>query len=494
VTGWNREISQGWNEIPTAAAGGVLRDGSFCPMGGGGMMQAEALQRAMAHYRAGQFDAAIRLYRNFLHAAPDRHDVRINLGAALSSQGAIGEAIAELRTVLAAQPDSPAALNNLGSALHRAGKQNEAMDFFRRAILLQPNYADACNNLGIVLMERASLDEAAAQFRRALDIDRAHADAAFNLGNIFLFQERPREAIAQYETALALRPGFARARYNLGTALCRLDRVEEGFLAWTASALAIHGSRRSQMGCRDPHVADHARQQYGWLAERHDEPWSLPRLIGGARLTDRALNPLDGAAITHEWKNAKPKFAVIDDALSPAALADLQAFCMESSIWSSAHRDGYVIAAPEDGMACPLMAQVITELRAALPEILGTLSLHYIAGFKYAAGKGSDVHADSAAVNINLWVTPDEANLEPGRGGLQVWDLVSPGDPQLFNGDTVATRALLEKSGARPTIVPYRCNRMVVFDSDLFHETDQFLFRDSYADRRVNITMLFGHR
>jgi hypothetical protein len=42
--------------------------------------------------------------------------------------------------------------------------------------------------------------------------------------------------------------------------------------------------------------------------------------------------------------------------------------------------------------------------------------------------------------------------------------------------------------------IPYRANRAVIFDSDLFHETDRIEFRDGYKNRRINITMLYGRR
>jgi hypothetical protein len=34
----------------------------------------------------------------------------------------------------------------------------------------------------------------------------------------------------------------------------------------------------------------------------------------------------------------------------------------------------------------------------------------------------------------------------------------------------------------------------VVFNSALFHETDAIRFRDSYEDRRVNVTLLYGRK
>ena len=40
--------------------------------------------------------------------------------------------------------------------------------------------------------------------------------------------------------------------------------------------------------------------------------------------------------------------------------------------------------------------------------------------------------------------------------------------------------------------VPYKENRLVMFDSALFHKTDDFTFRRGYLNRRINLTLLFG--
>lgn len=36
------------------------------------------------------------------------------------------------------------------------------------------------------------------------------------------------------------------------------------------------------------------------------------------------------------------------------------------------------------------------------------------------------VHADDARVNLNFWVTPDDANLDPTSGGLVVYPKEPP--------------------------------------------------------------------
>ncbi len=50
------------------------------------------------------------------------------------------------------------------------------------------------------------------------------------------------------------------------------------------------------------------------------------------------------------------------------------------------------------------------------------------------------------------------------------------------------------KAAARPITVPYRANRAVIFDSNLFHKTDVIRFAGGYENRRINITMLYGRR
>ena len=109
---------------------------------------------------------------------------------------------------------------------------------------------------------------------------------------------------------------------------------------------------------------------------------------------------------------------------------------------------------------------------------------------------GIKIHADEAAVNVNLWITPDEANLDSEHGGLVVWDKMAPLDWDFakFNADENAAYDFLDGSGAKPIKIPYRANRAVIFDSNLFHKTDEIAFAEGYENRRINITMLYGRR
>ena len=66
-----------------------------------------------------------------------------------------------------------------------------------------------------------------------------------------------------------------------------------------------------------------------------------------------------------------------------------------------------------------------------------------------------------------------------------------PGSLAVYEGDI---RKFLKDNDATRLVVPHRQNRCVVFNSNLLHRTDDISFEDNYADRRINIAMLFGRR
>ena len=72
----------------------------------------------------------------------------------------------------------------------------------------------------------------------------------------------------------------------------------------------------------------------------------------------------------------------------------------------------------ELGMAPGLLFQIVSELRSKIPKILGDYKLTQAWAYKYVEDMdGINVHADDAAVNLNVWITPDDANLNPDDGG-----------------------------------------------------------------------------
>jgi len=61
-----------------------------------------------------------------------------------------------------------------------------------------------------------------------------------------------------------------------------------------------------------------------------------------------------------------------------------------------------------------------------------------------------------------------------------------------YNTNAAKMEAFLQQHDARARRVPYRENRCVLFDSRLFHVTDEIRFKAGYENRRVNVTLLYG--
>ena len=101
-----------------------------------------------------------------------------------------------------------------------------------------------------------------------------------------------------------------------------------------------------------------------------------------------------------------------------------------------------------------------------------------------------------ATVNVNFWITPDTANLNSKNGGLVVYKEEAPlnWSFKIYNGEPKRIRKFLAEHDSGKMVVPYAENRVVMFNSNLFHETDIFKFKPGYENRRINVTMLFGDR
>src|SRR4029079_9914494 len=103
----------------------------------------------------------------------------------------------------------------------------------------------------------------------------------------------------------------------------------------------------------------------------------------------------DQEGILHSFKD-KTGAVVLDNVLTPPALAALRRYLLESTIWHDFdHIDGFVASYLEDGLACPLVLQIADELRRAFSNILGAHPLSQAWAFKGLKAEAAvDVHAD----------------------------------------------------------------------------------------------------
>ncbi len=426
----------------------------------------------------------------------------------------------------------------LAAAHHGAGGLREAEASYRAALALSPGHAAVINNLGVIAASEARQSDAVAMFDEAIAREPGHVAAHYNRGAALVALGRPQDAIKSFSRVCALDAGHYEAHRALGFLwleagdrgrsldhLARTYELRRGDDRLDGAAKSLTFATRAKLR--------HDAEQFRYLAERRrgrsrldalarayeavakdfpEKPTKLspqqrdllgdgyntaiaiadaPELAGGA-VAVRA----DTEGLTRQFRAGPAGAISFDDLLTPHALAALRRFLLESTLWHDfSHIGGFVASYLEDGMACPLVLQIADEIRRTFPGLLAQHPLSQAWAFKGLEGSSAvDVHADDAAITLNFWITPTSANLTPGRGGLAVCREPPPCNWQIkdYDADQQRIVAFLEQHGENTLRVAYRQNRAVLFESRLFHSSDDPIFASSYENHRINMTFLFG--
>ncbi|MGB5621379.1 MAG: tetratricopeptide repeat protein, partial [Gammaproteobacteria bacterium] len=423
----------------------------------------ELLIEAITHHQAFEFDTAETLYRRCLEQQPANPEVMNLLGTLLAQTDRAEQGEQMIRQVIDRDPGFAPAWNNLGSVLSSGGRSAEAEQAYRQAARLEPRFPEVHSNIGMELVKQGRVAEAAESLQQGAWLDHGPGNLAA------LLQGGPRE-IGRSRLAHDLeqldylsRHGLLEARYQPARETMR-------------QVLAQAGDRETVA------LSSQQSQKIARVLNRFVHFYSAPACAGPA------VNPaLDISAIEQDYFASGPGIVYFDDFLTEEALLGLRRFCLESTFWFKEYPRGYLGAMMQDGFCCPLLLQIAEQLRLALPGVFKAHTLREWWAFKYDSRlDGIPLHADHAAVNVNFWITPDEALLDPTAGGLTVWDREAPLDWDFarYNQDEDAMREFLGREQATAVYVPYRQNRVVMFNSDLFHETGALRFRDGYQNRR----------
>ncbi|MGE0273893.1 MAG: tetratricopeptide repeat protein [Nitrospiraceae bacterium] len=496
----------------------------------------------LLYYRLGRLDEALHLLVESCGLDRANSLYWFNTGVVAQRAGKREEAARLYQQALALNPRHLDARANLGNVFKELGRLEEAEEAYEHLLRTAPDHVETLNNLGVLYKERGQIEQAVASYNRAIALKPDHAEAQNNLGLIYMDQGRLDQAIACYEKALQAQPGYLTATYNLGIAAMWKGNFDRALACFRATAEARHDHGRPVKETvvyrsRLKHDAEQTdylmsrsiigREFESYLAALNRLHSSLDRQAGEGnrlpaspgdlqsiapsfnrlvhiasceRMSAGAINPqLDVAAIEARYHAVHPEVTFVDDLLRSEALDALRRFCWESTIWKKDYENGYIGAFLGDGFATPLLLQIAEELRATFPKIFHSHPLTQAWAFKHdSARRGLNIHADAAAVNVNFWITADEANLNPDSGGLVVWNKEAPRDWNFkeYNSDRNRGKIYdwLKQAGAAEVRIPYRSNRAVIFNSDLFHETDDISFKDGYTNRRINITLLYGYR
>lgn len=435
------------------------------------------MDRANVLMARGKLKPAIHAYRQALKIQPDMPEAAVNMAIGLGRLNNFDESIKVLEGLVVDHPDFIHGVTNLGVAYAQTHRNEEAMDMFRKCIELEPDHASAHSDLGRLLAHSGHFEEGLPHLEKGYYLRRRELPAY------------PEQATYRYATKSKLMHDVEQFRYlaeqGIETEIME-DHADiyQGILDLMADDIEFDRVIELPEPMR-ARIADSYNR-----AVRHEPP---------GKLNGPAVNPdLDVEAITASYFETAPGLTFFDDFLTEEALIAVRKFLLESTFWYDFnHTGGYLGAYIQEGFIAPLMIQIADELSGRFPTVFRGANLRHLWSYKYNAElNGIGPHADEAFVNLNFWLTPDQANLDPEHGGLVVYKTEAPieWDLEKFNAENSNLMEYQRAHDNGSVTVPHKQNRAVMFNSNIIHETDRIHFKEGYENRRMNVTMLFGDR
>jgi len=483
-----------------------------------------------------EYEPALKEFRRVSNLSPYNARAYHNIGAMLRSLKRPSEAVKFLENVISLLPNEPNVQAQLSEALHEAHQGNVSVDanyYYNQAedILVK-------NQTASVPRGTATVPMALEAFQRALRLNPLHLDSyhrmaltQFNMGEV-------KQAREWWEKSLIIAKGNSLHPPLLTDSELKRMYYHRGLMNETLQHKLKHDYEQVQYlikknkarGQEYFHLEDLAAkyktihdalpqvssntgsvsltdEEIGLVGASYNKAWNRPTFDSEVKsainpnlnfpdLEEAYLSSASGSSCTGDKCVGKSNVMTVDKFLTPEALAQLRVVCEEGTYWFNVKPWGYLGAYLNDGFHVDVVLKIAQELPLRFPRIFGSYKLSQLWAYKYDSSmEGVSIHADDAAVNVNLWITDNDANEEPDSGGMIVFKEKAPEDweeTQYHDGQLV--KNLVQNSKLGNVTVPYRANRAIFFDGALFHQSDKFNFKPGYAHRRINLTFLYGER
>ena len=498
---------------------------------------------ALKNYEKKNFKTAHDLYQKIIKIYPNHAESHYNLGLVFHSIRELEKAKKCYQKAINVKPNYLDAYNNIGLILKELDDLKNSKSAFLKALKLDPNCLEAIFNLGLVYRELGAFEDSVNCYKKVIKIKPNFVVAHNSLGNVYKKKGEYNKAIEHFKTALKLSPNSIDAQVNISNIyISQLDNFENAIEA-SYKALNMHHENAEFYYKTIPlYRLKHDVEQAKYLSSKNIKQDGINKFIKlGSEILSRKENKYIKSGITKnikinkdeentllpfyksnyiykaphissgcinpnknwesvedEYFNSQKQIIYIDNFLSDQAAKELQKFCLRSKIWIEEKQNSYLGSFSDKGFISSLHLQIAKELKNKLPRLFGKHRLGRFWAFKYdtTLGKGINIHADFALINLNFWITPDEYNNNKLGGGLKVYDVAAPQDWSFrkYNTNAEEIYKFLKSKNANCVNIPYKFNRAVLFNSDYFHETDKINFQDEYEARRINITYLFGDR
>lgn len=455
-----------------------------------------------------------------------------NKGLVLHELKRYDEALVHYEKALSLKPNEADTWSNKGVSLYELKRYDEAFFHYEKALSYKPNYAEALSNKGFVYAIKQQYDLALACHEEAFNLNPHLESTIVGVLECFIGLDLPTKAIDfarmnfqylkdseganQLLALIQLSEGSKEEAYQSLMRSFEIHQTSQVVTIKDDESILIskikhefeqltHLRNKQILGkegedaliilddaLKHPSTYFDSEKKY-LLHNIFDTCYYFPDLP----FPKRVLGNNDYQKIEDQYINSEFKLVVIDNFLNEEALANLRQFVEEANIWKAGFVNGYVGAFMESGFCSRAILSISEELKNVLPKVIGGNKLTQAWAFKYDQEMtGIHLHADFANVNVNFWITPDQACLDKNTGGMVIYDTPVPSSWSFedYNANPQKLRDYLGLHNSVPVRVPYKFNRCVLFDSAYIHNTDHFSFDGGYENRRINCTLLYGRQ
>jgi hypothetical protein len=205
------------------------------------------------------------------------------------------------------------------------------------------------------------------------------------------------------------------------------------------------------------------------------------------------INDRDWEMVQKQYCDSEPyNYAVLDDFLVADVLEGIRRSIVNNKGWSFMNWQADELFIRNFDL--PIVYEIARAVAGCIPRILENLFLVQHIAFMHLRNNGLCPHSDTGLVTLDLFLTPDEYNLEPETGGLVFYDVKRTAEQEIheFNARPYCIDYFNRNTRGESVTVPYKYNRAVLFDARTFHSSQRMRFATGGSQTfRINYAFLF---
>lgn len=208
------------------------------------------------------------------------------------------------------------------------------------------------------------------------------------------------------------------------------------------------------------------------------------------------IAPREWESVLEAYENSAPyNYAVIDDFLQPDVCQQLHQELLNHPGWRNQDYMGEsIFSNMKPGIET--IFTIAKSIKALCPSLFSEYDIIEHWALMYPRNASGKLHSDIGALTLNIWLTPEEYNLDSSGGGLIFFDVKRPLEPPPGKSlSYVWSEEYVKDYTAGQTVsVSYKCNRALLFDASTFHKTDSFRFANMKPESyRINLSLAFDN-